>query len=208
MNSNIKWFQYTMDSAQVLTPIENVEDLRIYGTPEKPYSVVKITLCAQGARLVFSKEHESEEDARNTYADVYAALHLDVHAKPVSFEDWELDVVWNKNNKSLDAPSVSQEKTTATNNKWIGVRCNDQFAVFPASKITMIIRGTEQPSDFVWWTVTVHVDGGRESHKYTWRYIDREDADVLEGLFTSFLNFDDKTYLRVEEGAHRIEVDV
>lgn len=95
MNSNVKWFEYKMDDAQVLTPIENVEELRIHGSPEKPFSIVKVTIRTSVAKLVFVKEHYSEEFARLTYGNILAALkHGD---NIISFEGWEFEVEWENN---------------------------------------------------------------------------------------------------------------
>lgn len=94
MNSNIKWFEYKIDNAQILTPIKNVEDLRIYGSPEKPFSSVAVTINTHDAKLVFRKEHYSETSARYAYNTICSALKREENV--ISFEDWEFEVEWKR----------------------------------------------------------------------------------------------------------------
>lgn len=92
MSSNVNWFEYKMDGAIITTPIKNVEDLRAVTDTKE----VKITLCTQEAQIVFSKKYETQVAAIIAYNDISCYLCRPEEGDIPSFEDWELEVKWEK----------------------------------------------------------------------------------------------------------------
>ena len=94
MTNDVKWFEYVIDRAQILTPIENVEELRLCSSNGIPFTVVKVTIRTREARLIFSKEYSSEEKARNVYNYIHNALEYGERLVPL--EDWEFEALWEE----------------------------------------------------------------------------------------------------------------